>query len=136
MPIPVSHKEMYFGPLLFIIYTSDLLKLVTNSLSCYSDDVALVAVNTVKAMNNLSTETETAVKANSVPPSYIKSISDVTSPDVPVIHHNSRKSKSKTVAFQTQPNISCCDYLCLPDLVADDPTYPKCCLHRCRKPWT
>ena len=86
-------------------------------------------------MSNISTETETAVKANNVPPSYIESISE---PDVPrpVIYRNSRKSKSKTVAFQTQPNISCCDHLCLPDSVADDPTYPKCCLHRCRKPWT
>ena len=103
------------------------------------DTVALVAGNTVEAMDNLSTETKTAVKANNVSPSsYIEIISEVLIPDVPrpVIHRNSRKSTSKTVAFRTQPNISCCDHLCLPDSVADEPTYPKCCLHRCRKPWT
>ena len=72
------------------------------------------------------------------PSSYIEIISEVSIPDVPrpVIHRNSRKSTSKTVAFQTQPNISCCDHLYVPESVADDPTYPKCCLNRCRKPWT
>ena len=37
--------------------------------------------------------------------------------------------------FQTQPGSSCCDHLCRPD-PNEDPSYAKCCRHRCRKPWT
>ena len=37
--------------------------------------------------------------------------------------------------FQTRPENSCCSHLCRNDML-DDPEYDKCCLHRCRVPWT
>ena len=37
--------------------------------------------------------------------------------------------------FQTRPENSCCSHLCRNDML-NDPEYDKCCLHRCRVPWT
>jgi len=55
-----------------------------------------------------------------------------------VVYSNSRQNTtliSTLLSLQTRPGSSCCDRLCRLDMV-DDPDYDKCCLHRCRKPWT
>ena len=55
-----------------------------------------------------------------------------------VVYSNSRQNTtliSTLLSLQTRPGSSCCNRLCRLDMV-DDPDYDKCCLHRCRKPWT